>query len=255
MAAPKCSYCRADLVHGAKLVPDCGETICLKCYDRAKASLDRRGKFECKSCHESHSMPRKGLPDNQLVKEMIQKKPQVEWEAQIRRLVQGVQEKLKNVEDLDSERNINAHFDTLIAELKSTLHESIAHLNSLASELQHRINGHRDSLLNATRESREQVKSMKRDVDSFSKDCANRELKLMNEDEMEAIHQRADSLTTKLNELEWSSRRDRFGPKALGFRRNKLFCQTNDHLGELYNEHRSDNGQLGSLFLFHRVCY
>ena len=147
----KCQYCQTKFTSVVKLIPDCGHSICIDCYDDLWDSLDESNRFNCKACHQDHTMSSTGFLDNKCVMSFCKVQPVekiISDEAKtLRQSLKEAADKIDEIKTFDTKSAINNYCDQLQSQVMDMVDSAVKYINIQGGLLIKEINDYRQDLL------------------------------------------------------------------------------------------------------------
>ena len=170
----KCSSCKEEFIDVIKFVPECGESICGRCYERTDLDEDNQSTtYRCKACKEIHTMPNKGLPDNmallRILNEKNFEKPLSDQAKSLKAQVELIQSRLQDLNTFDGIEYINNNCSSLELEITVAAESARKHIDKMEESLLKKINDYRQECLDSlpNESSNQSLKALTSETDAF----------------------------------------------------------------------------------------
>ena len=150
-----CTFCSRKFSHVARIIPECGNSICEDCHQDLRADVDSKNKseYQCRACDQQHSMPTDGLAANKAIMVMLELKPEekaMSYEAmRLKKKIREVQDELDKLESIDECEEIHSFCDMIVGQINEAIESGIRHLNRIGDKIQGQVNDYRSQLLNS----------------------------------------------------------------------------------------------------------
>ena len=239
----KCSsvLCKRDFVDVIKLMPECGLSICGRCYERIDEDIDSQSKqYKCKACGKIHLMPENGLPDNKgllgILNEKNFEKPLSDQAKSLKAQVELIQSRLQDLNTFDGIEYINNNCSSLELEITVAAESARKHIDKMEESLLKKINDYcqecLDSLHNES--SNQSLEALTSETDTFIHKWTSSFTRLdvlASEKEIDEAMSEANTLDSRIQSLETELRTSALQYKNKEVKINKAFFEDNDCLG------------------------
>ena len=266
MGEAACRFCGTEFGQVAKLIPDCGELICLACYDSLVKDAQVSREFKCKACREYHVLSDSGFPEvRQLPRSSLFEAPLCPQAKDLITLVHKVQQELEAMQAFDSRECIEQQCEQLELEVSEAAERASKHIDVLERRMLKQIKEYRQRCLDALNaESSQQMDKIKSQLDVLAKDvdkigqkwtdyfCQLSDNGKVSEIEEALVHGR--KCEARIKKLEQKLRNSALNGSKLRFNERKEFCLETGHLGQLVEIStgtglNSESGELAFCFL------
>ena len=135
------------------MIPECGESICERCFDEVKTSMNEAKQYNCRveCCKKLHLMPENGLPDNKYLERMVNqprtRKRLSEPAKTLKSLIESIQEKIKKSRNFDEQKSINSLCDQLESQVQSAFEKVRGNFEVIENDLLGDIEEYREKSL------------------------------------------------------------------------------------------------------------
>ena len=147
----RCEYCKQRFTDVVKLINECGNSICGKCYDDLRDTMKQTDQYRCKACNQTHIMPKCGLGDVKTIMKMLNLKPEVkalsDEALELKKLIEETQNRIERLKNYDERTEINQYCDLLQNEVKNAIENCTKILNKLEETYNKEIEIYREKLL------------------------------------------------------------------------------------------------------------
>ena len=247
-----CSFCEKEFGPVAKLVPDCGRLICLKCYDWLVEDLAESRRFKCRACKEHHSLPESGYPNcKQLPRPFDKALPPQAKELQA--LIKNIQQELTKLEKFDAREHIERHCERLELEVGEAADWAVKYIDKTEKDLLSQIKKYRQRCLDALAadaelspeigelkrsisKTKSRLDALVKEIDEFSDKWTQhfRELSVyVKESEIEAALGRGQHFETRIEQLEQELKDNALNRSLMQFKASDHSDLEPDVLGKL----------------------
>ena len=266
----KCAYCQEKFVFAVKLIPDCGNSICGKCYEDLKERTLKSKEYQCKACKGKwHKMPENGLAEIQILSKMLQLKPETkalsEQAVVLKELMNQTQSQLSKLTEINVLKEVNDHCDRLLEAVKKSIETKLSQLKMAGEEQIKEIEDYRAQLISSIGQNdsdrpskRLKISSNDGSVGCYVQKTAEEELgdlsidfglfnqeweeyftkisKVVSEADLERAQAYVKGYEPKIHELEWRLKREAMRGNFREWHDNDSFVFQRYQLGELVHE-------------------